>query len=154
MRQKVIIDMQFMGQMTNKEVTHSSMTSMSSSLLNNQLKSTLHRKSYLDVFPKHQLVYLSADSPKPLTSLTSTDMYIIGASTGQSSQKLNTYDSALRNGIRSVRLPIDEYVMWKWYNQVLSPYQTFAILLDFYVTNDWTKSIISNVNSDLVSQSI
>ena len=69
-------------------------------------------KSYLDLFPKEKLVYLSKDASKPLRSFDPERVYIIGSiiDSGLPEDRFASYSQAKQDGIECVRLPIDEHV--------------------------------------------
>ncbi len=69
-------------------------------------------KSYLDLFPKDKLVYLSKDASKPLKTFDPNRVYIVGSiiDSGLREDRLASYSQAKRDGIECVRLPLDENV--------------------------------------------
>lgn len=69
----------------------------------------VEEKSYLDLFPKERLVYLSSESENVLESLNQDDVYIIGGLVDHNRLKGITHKTALEQGLRHARLPIDEY---------------------------------------------
>lgn len=68
-------------------------------------------KSYLDLFPKTNLVYLSPDSKKVMDRLDLDRTYIIASIVDRHS-KVSTYAKAKQEGIESQRLPITNYIKW------------------------------------------
>jgi len=71
-------------------------------------------KSYMDLFPKKNLVYLSKDSKKTMKSFDPEKIYIIGSliDSGLSSDKFASYSQAKKDGIECLRLPLDENVKY------------------------------------------
>lgn len=69
-------------------------------------------KSYMDLFPKNRLVYLSNDARSEMTKFDHEKIYIIGAIVDKSTENLEyaSYSQALKDGIRCERLPIESYV--------------------------------------------
>ena len=78
-------------------------------------------------------------------------VYVIGGIVDESPKKKMTLDSAISNGVKSVRLPIREYLERDEnskkgsYNVILTPNQVLEILLKHFETNDWTKALKSAV---------
>lgn len=69
-------------------------------------------KSYLDLFPKEKLIYLSKDAGKPMKQYNPEKVYIIGSiiDSGLREDRFASYSQAKRDGIECLRLPIDENV--------------------------------------------
>lgn len=69
-------------------------------------------QSYLDLFPREKLVYLSKDSSKPMTKFDPERVYIIGSiiDSGLREDRFASYSQAKREGIECLRLPIDENI--------------------------------------------
>ena len=67
-------------------------------------------KSYLDLFPKNKLVYLSPHADVEMKEVDEDKVYIIGvlADIG-SDNNHHTYHTAKKEGIKCERLPIDSY---------------------------------------------
>jgi len=74
---------------------------------------TRDEKSYLDLFPKERLVYLSSESDTTLNKLDEQDVYIIGAIVDHNRLKGITHQKAVEQGIRTARLPIDKFMEMK-----------------------------------------
>ena len=68
-------------------------------------------KSYLDLFPKRKLVYLSPEAPHKIKSVKEDTVYIIGALTDRRSQRYKGYtlSKAIQDGIKYEKLPTDQY---------------------------------------------
>lgn len=70
-------------------------------------------ESYLDIFPRERLVYLTPDAKDSIQTYNHDDIYIIGAFLDKFSlNKPVSHTKALCEGIRQYRLPINENVVW------------------------------------------
>lgn len=74
------------------------------------LQFTGSSKSYLDLFKKESLVYLTADSPNTITKLSRDKVYIIGGIVDRNRLKGITYQKAVEQGIETAKLPLDTVV--------------------------------------------
>lgn len=101
---------------------------------------TFEPKPYIDMFPKDRLVYLSAESDVSLTELDDQDIYIIGGLVDHNRLKGICHKKATEQGIRTARLPIDEYMDLKT-RKVLTVNHVFEILLAYSVHKDWTTAL-------------
>ncbi|CAK4092834.1 unnamed protein product [Aphanomyces euteiches] len=69
---------------------------------------TATAQSYMDVFHKDRLVYLTADSPNVITDLDVNKVYIIGGIVDRNRLKGATYEKAQQQGIATAKLPLDQ----------------------------------------------
>ena len=108
---------------------------------------SFHEKSYLDLFPKENLIYLSPDAQVPLMNYNCDDIYIVGGIVDRSNktQKRLTYIKAKDEGIRTARLPINEYIMWKSGHKELCVNHVFQILNHWAMTWDMEYSLKKNI---------
>ncbi len=69
-------------------------------------------QSYLDVFPREKLIYLSNDSPNVMRHFDPNKVYIVGALVDRNSNdfKYASYSQAKSDKIHSLKLPIDQHV--------------------------------------------
>lgn len=102
---------------------------------------TCSSSSYLDIFPKEKLVYLSPHSPEVMESYDHDAIYIIGGFVDKRIQKPLSYEKTQREGIRSCRLPLDEEVRWKCGSKSLTLDQMVNILLEMKISNDWKRAL-------------
>ncbi len=67
-------------------------------------------RSYLDLFPKEELVYLSPNADTPMTEYDPSKVYIIGSIVDYEWKKFDmvTLDQAKKDGIACECLPIDQ----------------------------------------------
>lgn len=101
-----------------------------------------HSNSYMDVFPKEKLVYLTPHCRDELTKFDHDAIYIIGCMV----DKLNTEPLSLvrakRDGIKMAKLPLDRYLEWApGSGKTLNINHMVPILLDLKLTNDWEFSL-------------
>jgi tRNA (guanine9-N1)-methyltransferase len=68
-------------------------------------------QSYLELFKKEELVYLTSESENVLNELEKGVCYVIGGLVDHNSKKGLTYELATKNGIRTARFPLDENVV-------------------------------------------
>ena len=74
------------------------------------LQFTGSSKSYIDLFKKNSLVYLTADSSTIITKLRRDKVYIIGGIVDRNRLKGITYEKAVAQGIETAKLPLDAVV--------------------------------------------
>jgi len=90
-------------------------------------------KSYIDLFPAQNLVYLSPDSRTDLTEYRDDDIMILGALIGKDSSN-HTLTRAKQAGIRHARLPMRKVL---GFTSSLNIDACVPILNDFRNTKDW-----------------
>ena len=109
---------------------------------------SFHEKSYLDLFPKENLIYLSPDAEEPLINYNCDDIYIVGGLVDRAhatKKRGLTYNKAQDEGIRMARLPLNEYIMWKSGHKQLYVNHVFQILNDFSLTRDMQYALKKNI---------
>ncbi|XP_041458532.1 tRNA methyltransferase 10 homolog C-like [Lytechinus variegatus] len=99
-------------------------------------------KDLLEVFPKKDIIYLSADSPNVMKSYDSDKVYVIGALvdrniiyTGQSLAR------AKRFGLEHARLPLDRHLQWTTGAKNLTLDQMIKIMIEMNTSGDWVKAL-------------
>ena len=90
-------------------------------------------ESYVDLFPKEKLVYLTSDSPNTL-EYSPDDIYIIGASSESIIDTKQSLKYAEQQGIRHAKLPLKETIGLEL---DLQPNVVVPILLDYRRHRDW-----------------
>uniref|UniRef100_A0A914UPQ4 SAM-dependent MTase TRM10-type domain-containing protein n=1 Tax=Plectus sambesii TaxID=2011161 RepID=A0A914UPQ4_9BILA len=77
----------------------------------------ISHKSYVDLFDRDRLVYLSPDAEEELETIDNDDIYIIGAIVDVDWQnrpgvmkKKASWHKAKEDGVRCVKLPLDKYI--------------------------------------------
>ncbi|CAD8047757.1 unnamed protein product [Paramecium primaurelia] len=166
---KIIIDLQFMSQMTIHEKTslykqielcHSnnfkskkplnlivtSLTEDFKQLLNKSNASNwgieLNEKPYIDLFKKEDLVYLTGDTEDVIDELNQEEVYIIGGLVDHNRLKLITYNKAIEQGIKTKKLPINLNLKT---SSILTVNQVFEILLRRNNGEDWNDSVQNTI---------
>ncbi|XP_060689136.1 tRNA methyltransferase 10 homolog C-like [Hemiscyllium ocellatum] len=102
---------------------------------------TVTEKSYVDIFPKDKLVYLTADSPSVLKSFQHDKIYIIGSIVDKSIQTGLSLANAKRLKLATARLPLDEYLKWDVGAKNLTLNQMISILLTVKETGNWQEAL-------------
>ncbi|XP_033325164.2 tRNA methyltransferase roswell [Megalopta genalis] len=95
-------------------------------------------KSYLDIFDKDKLVYLTPDTNQVLKKFDADMVYIIGGMVDKMHPKRVSFAKARSERIQMARLPLSEHLPWGTGSTKNLPLnQVLAILLDLHHTNDW-----------------
>jgi ribonuclease P protein 1 len=98
----------------------------------------LHESSYLDKFPKEQLVYLTPHCREEMLEYDHDAIYIIGAIVDKVNTEPLSLAKAKREKIRMAKLPLDRYLHWgSGSGKSLTINQVISILLDVKTTGDW-----------------
>ncbi|XP_034075217.1 tRNA methyltransferase 10 homolog C [Gymnodraco acuticeps] len=98
-------------------------------------------KHYIDLFPREQLVYLTADSPNILRTFDHSKVYIIGALVDRSSQPGLSLANAKRLNLATARLPLDQYLHWQIGAKNLTLDQMMRIMLSIKETGKWEEAL-------------
>nr|CAD7448782.1 unnamed protein product [Timema bartmani] len=100
-------------------------------------------KSYLDVFPKQDLVYLTPHCREELTEYNHDTVYIIGALVDKVNQEPLSLAKAKKEGLKMAKFPLDRYLDWgSGGGKSLTLNQVVMILLDMKLTGDWHKALV------------
>ena len=70
------------------------------------------QKSYMDLFPRDRLVYLTPHCRTYLNTWDHDAIYIIGALFDNSSEEHLTLAKAKENGLKYAKLPFEKYISW------------------------------------------
>ncbi|KAH7479310.1 hypothetical protein PRIC1_009142 [Phytophthora ramorum] len=173
---KVVIDCEFEEKMTEKEkkslsqqimfsygVNRRSRTPMNACItsLHGDIRKNLEKisgfhewqafsgstKSYMELFKKESLVYLTADSPNTITKLSRDKVYIIGGIVDRNRLKGITYEKAVEQGIETAKLPLDTVVEMGSATRVLTVNHVFEILAQFSEVKDWAQATLATLPS-------
>ncbi|RUS82136.1 hypothetical protein EGW08_010110 [Elysia chlorotica] len=101
------------------------------------LFSTVTEQSYVDMFDKDRLVYLSPQGRQVMKAYDPEAVYIIGAFNDKATQKPVSYARAMEQGIKCQRLPIDEHLHWNQGTKNLTLDQMMRIMLDVKSKLPW-----------------
>ncbi|XP_074070481.1 tRNA methyltransferase 10 homolog C [Macrotis lagotis] len=102
---------------------------------------TTTEKSHIDIFPRKNLIYLTADSPNVMTTFRHDKIYIIGSFVDKCLQPRVSYANAKRLNLASERLPLDKYLQWEIGSKNLTLDQMIRILLTLKNTGDWEEAL-------------
>ncbi|CAF2719965.1 unnamed protein product [Rotaria sp. Silwood2] len=99
--------------------------------------------SYLDLFPREQLVYLSPDSPNTMSEYEHNVIYIFGGIFQKTKHERITLEKAKREQIRHQSLPLQKYLRFSpSANTVLSINQVYNILMTLkHNNNNWFEAL-------------
>lgn len=86
---------------------------------------------------KERLVYLTPDSPNELLKFNEDDVYVIGAIVEKGGKKPLTLAKAKAFDIRTARLPLDRFLLWKQSTKDLTIDQITKIMLDFKSSGEY-----------------
>uniref|UniRef100_A0A3B3ZB31 tRNA methyltransferase 10 homolog C n=1 Tax=Periophthalmus magnuspinnatus TaxID=409849 RepID=A0A3B3ZB31_9GOBI len=102
---------------------------------------TSTEKQHFEVFPREQLVYLTADSPNVLRTYDHNKVYIVGALVDRSIQKGLSLANAKRLKLATARLPLDEFLHWEMGAKNLTLDQLIRIMLTIKDTGKWEEAL-------------
>lgn len=102
----------------------------------------LHPTSYLDIFPKDKLVYLTPHCREELREYDHDTVYIVGAIVDKINHEPLSLAKAKWEGLRMAKLPLDRYLQWgSGSGKSLTINQMVSILLDIKTTGDWEHAL-------------
>lgn len=107
----------------------------------NRLLITSTNLPHVDVFPREQLVYLTADSPNVLRTFDHSKVYIIGALVDRSIQSGLSLANAKRLKLATARLPLDEFLHWEIGAKNLTLDQMMRIMITLKGTGKWEEAL-------------
>lgn len=102
---------------------------------------TVTEKSYVDLFPKDNIIYLTADSPNIMTTFKHDKIYIIGSFVDKKMQPGISLAKAKRLNLATECLPLDKYLQWNSGNKNLTLDQMMRILLCLKNTGNWEEAL-------------
>jgi ribonuclease P protein 1 len=91
---------------------------------------TATQQSYLELFPKERLVYLTPHAEEVMTSFDPQAVYIIGAFVDTLKGKKVSNVRAAESGLKALRFPLDEQLDWGVGNKCLNVNHVAMILMD------------------------
>lgn len=106
----------------------------------------VHEESYLDVFSRERLIYLSPHAQDELINYNSDHVYIIGGVLDKFPYNHPySYNKASSENVTVRRFPLDEVLNWKRGSKTLGVSMSFKILADFNYYRSWDKAF-ENLN--------
>ncbi|CAK6965896.1 tRNA methyltransferase 10 homolog C [Scomber scombrus] len=102
---------------------------------------TSTERQHFDLFPREQLVYLTADSPNVLRTFDHSKVYIIGSIVDRSIQTGLSLANAKRLKLATARLPLDEFLHWGCGAKNLTLDQMIRIMLTMKETGKWEEAL-------------
>lgn len=100
-----------------------------------------HNKSFLDLFEKEKIIYLTSDSETVLDELETGAVYVIGGLVDHNHHKSLTLELAQKHQIRTARLPLSEHLVMKT-RTVLTINQCFDIVLGVSEGKTWKEVLV------------
>ncbi|XP_053162219.1 tRNA methyltransferase 10 homolog C [Hemicordylus capensis] len=102
---------------------------------------TVTEKDHVEIFPRDQLVYLTADSPNVMKMFEHDKIYIVGSLVDKSIQTGLSLARAKRLNLATARLPLDRYLQWEEGAKNLTLDQMMRILLTLKDTGSWKEAL-------------
>ncbi|EFN89656.1 tRNA methyltransferase 10 homolog A isoform X2 [Harpegnathos saltator] len=100
-----------------------------------------HTKSYINVYPKDKIIYLTSESENVIEHLDHSCIYVIGGLVDHNSHKGICHKLANEAGVRHGRLPLDKFLQMKA-RKVLTIDHVFEILLRITEGNTWQETFL------------
>ncbi|XP_013186518.2 tRNA methyltransferase 10 homolog A isoform X2 [Amyelois transitella] len=107
-----------------------------------RFKVEFHEKSYLELFPKEKLIYLTSESDNVIEHFDENTFYVIGGLVDHNKHKGLCHKIANEQGIRHAQLPLNKYVNMKT-RKVLTIDQVFEIILRVCEGMCWQETLIN-----------
>ncbi|XP_058791713.1 tRNA methyltransferase 10 homolog A [Phymastichus coffea] len=100
-----------------------------------------HSESYLNVFPKDKLVYLTSESENVVEELNHDHIYVIGGLVDHNQHKGLCHKLAVENSLKHGRLPLDKFLQMKA-RKVLTVDHVFEIILKVTEGKTWQEAFL------------
>lgn len=102
----------------------------------------VHECSYLDLFPKQQLCYLTPHCREELLEYDPDTTYIIGGIVDKVTNEPLSLAKAKKDGLKMAKLPLDRYLQWgSGSGKSLTLNHMLNILMDVKDTRDWNVAL-------------
>ncbi|ORC90752.1 uncharacterized protein TM35_000071760 [Trypanosoma theileri] len=98
---------------------------------------SLHDDHWSTIYPPERVVYLTADTDVVLERLEPGEVYIVGAFVDHNARKFLTRDAAVKHGVRTARLPLQESIEVGNRCKVLTVNHVVEVLCRYAVSGDW-----------------
>uniref|UniRef100_A0A8C8GNY5 tRNA methyltransferase 10 homolog C n=1 Tax=Oncorhynchus tshawytscha TaxID=74940 RepID=A0A8C8GNY5_ONCTS len=102
---------------------------------------TSTEQRHVDLFPRDDLVYLTADSPNVLRTFDNSKVYIVGSMVDRSIQSGLSLANAKRLKLNTARLPLDDFLQWETGAKNLTLDQMIRILLTLKESGRWEEAL-------------
>lgn len=123
-----------------------SLNSLIPSLYEDTFPLNITSQSYLDIFDREQLVYLTPHCKTYMTHYDPDKVYIIGAMVDKSIPQPYSLAKAKKEKIRMEKLPLERYLNWgSGSSKSLTINQVLSILLDIKYTKDWMATFSNHI---------
>ncbi|XP_032688101.1 tRNA methyltransferase 10 homolog A isoform X2 [Odontomachus brunneus] len=100
-----------------------------------------HTKSYINIYPKDKIIYLTSESENVIERLDHDFIYVIGGLVDHNFHKGICHKLANEAGIRHGRLPLDKFLQMKA-RKVLTIDHVFEILLRITEGDTWQEAFL------------
>ncbi|KZS12586.1 Mitochondrial ribonuclease P protein 1 [Daphnia magna] len=112
------------------------------SLYNSDFPINISPKSYLDIFPRDKLIYLTPHCQNEMTRFDPDSVYIVGCLVDKGESKAHSLAKAKRENIQMAKLPLDRYLSFGGGSgKSLTLNAMINILLELKTHGDWTKAL-------------
>lgn len=102
----------------------------------------LHEGSFLDLFPREQLTYLTPHCENDLIDYDPDMIYIVGAMVDKSNQKPLSSSKAKKLDLKMARLPLDKHLNWgNGGGKCLTLDQMIRIMLELKKSRNWEDAL-------------
>nr|CAG4650467.1 EOG090X0D3U [Sida crystallina] len=98
-------------------------------------------QSYLDLFPKEKLVYLTPHTNQEMEKFDPDKVYIIGGIVDLKSAVPLTLAKAKREGIATAKLPLERYMAWGLGSKCLTLDTMMKIMLEMKTSGSWENAL-------------
>uniref|UniRef100_A0A7I4YSQ1 RNA (guanine-9-)-methyltransferase domain-containing protein 1 n=1 Tax=Haemonchus contortus TaxID=6289 RepID=A0A7I4YSQ1_HAECO len=107
-------------------------------------------QSFTDLFERDRIVYLSPDADEEIEDVKQSDVYVLGGIVDRVAEKgiprQASLETAVSEGVRCKKLPLDKYVKWKSGTKFLTLTAVSTILRDVYSSGgDWEFALRKNI---------
>ncbi|XP_076167671.1 tRNA (guanine(9)-N(1))-methyltransferase Trmt10A isoform X2 [Ptiloglossa arizonensis] len=100
-----------------------------------------HTESYLNIYPKDKIIYLTSESEDIIDHLEHDCVYVIGGLVDHNSHKGLCHKIALQAGVKHGQLPLDKFLQMKA-RKVLTVDHVFEILLRVSEGRTWQEAFL------------
>ena len=112
------------------------------SLYNPEFPISISQKSYLDLFPREKLVYLTPHCQQEMTEFNADNVYIIGCLVDKGDSQPLSLAKAKRENIKMAKLPLDKYLNFGGGSgKSLTLNAMISILLELKAHGDWERAL-------------